>query len=508
MYEPLASTLLNELSHTLRSQKNMTDRFDNQTSHRSIKELGARSLVAALVAFLMLISSTTANAQFSGGGGGPGGGGPGGASAPGAEIKPKFRDHKYSSDAMGFSRENGDSMVLAVKIVGNRNVSSHEIIQQLQTRKGRFYDYEAVLGDVRRLNDMGSFDHVTFKPEEYPEKNGVVITFIVHERALIQLVSFHGNRALTDRELKGRAGLSPKDPYSEFTIESARRRMLDYYREEGFNQASVTTVSGAQAKPGVVEFRINEGPLERIWSIKVEGNTILTEARLKKIIKSRGPVAGVIPYFNNKADLQKINKDVDVLAATYHNLGYLTATVGRQISYDEGGKWMYVTFVVNEGPRFKINNVQIEGSRFVTEASLRNRITLKSGDMFDGTSMRKDVGEIVYGYGELGFIYAEVTPQTIMRDDSNSVDLIYKIEEGDRWRINNIRVNIEGEPHLMRESTMLNLLELREGDYVDRRKLETGRRRLQGSQLLEVNPQVADPPDIIVQPTDGNAGRQ
>jgi outer membrane protein insertion porin family len=52
---------------------------------------------------------------------------------------------------------------------------------------------------------------------------------------------------------------------------------------------------------------------------------------------------------------------------------------------------------------------------------------------------------------------------------------------------------------------MLNMLELREGDFVDRRLLEIGRRRLQSSQLLEVNPQIADPPDIIVQPTDANA---
>ncbi|QDT09429.1 BamA/OMP85 family outer membrane protein [Planctomycetes bacterium K23_9] len=466
-----------------------------------------RPLVGIVFAIVLTLGvstySTPALAQFGGGGmGGGGAGGPGGASAPGAEIKPKFRDHIHSQDGMNLHREKGDTMVLSVQITGNRNISSHEIIQQLQTRKGRFYDYETVLGDVRRLNDMGSFDHVTFKTKEYPEQNGVSVAFLVHERAIIKQVIFHGNRALNDRELKGRAGLNVNDPLSEFAIESARRRMLDYYREEGFNQASLSVVTGARSKPGVVEFRINEGPLERIWSITIEGNTILTSARLKKLIKSRGPAVGVIPYLNNKADLRKIDKDVDILAATYHNLGYLTATVGRRISYDDDGKWMYVTFVINEGPRFKINNIQIEGNQFVTVKSVRDKLTLKAGDMFDGTLLRRDVGEIVYGYGELGFIYAEVKPQTVMRDDSNTVDLIYKIEEGDRWRINQIRVNIEGEPHLMRETTMLNMLELREGDFIDRRLLEIARRRITSSQLLEVNPQIADPPDIIVQPND------
>ena len=76
---------------------------------------------------------------------------------------------------------------------------------------------------------------------------------------------------------------------------------------------------------------------------------------------------------------------------------------------------------------FKVNDVQIVGNRYITTESLRERLELKPGDTFDGTIMRRDVGELTYGYGELGFIYAEVEPQTVMRDEANEVDLIYKI---------------------------------------------------------------------------------
>lgn len=180
----------------------------------------------------------------------------------------------------------------------------------------------------------------------------------------------------------------------------------------------------------------------------------------------------------------------------------MTATVGRRLHYHEDGKWLDVTYVVNEGPRFTVNSIQIVGNRFVTTRSLLARLKLKRGDTFDGTALRKDIGELTYGYGELGFIYAEVEPQTVMREERNVVDLVYKIEEGDRWKIRGIRVNIEGEPHLMRETTMLNLIELREGDFVNRSELEKGKRRLGGSQLLESDPQVAEPADIIVEPVE------
>ena len=263
---------------------------------------------------------------------------------------------------------------------------------------------------------------------------------------------------------------------------------------------SIASVIGIESDAGAVVFRINEGPKERIAKINIKGSTIVSEARLKKIIRSRGPTAGFLNYFGNVVDLQKIDQDVDVLATYYHNLGFLTATVGRQLEYDDSGKWLTVTYVLNEGPRFKVNDVQIIGNQFITEESLRQRMQLNPGDMFDGTLMRRDVGELVYGYGELGFIYADVEPKTVMRDEDNVVDLVYEISEGDRWKVGEIRVNIDGEPHLMKETTMLNLVDLREGDWIDRRTLETNRRRLERSQLLEVNPQVAEPPDIKVVP--------
>jgi len=460
--------------------------------------------IAAVIGLVTTLAATDARAQFGGGGGGMGPGGAGGAQAPPQEVKPKFREHVQSQDGLPLRRESGDAVVLDVRVIGNRTVGIHKILEQLHTRKNRFYDYETVLGDVRRLNDMGSFDHVTFQLDE--RDDGVLVTFKVRERRMITQVVFHGNRRLNDRELKGRVGIDKSDPLNEFTIESARRRLIEFYQEKGFNQVAIETALGIKDDPGAVVYRINEGPLERIAAINMVGNTIVSEARLRKVVNSRGPFGGFAWYIGNTADLKKLDQDKQVLESYYHNLGFLTATVGRHIEYDESGKWLTATFVINEGPRFKVNDIQIIGNQFVTVESLRNRLELKPGDMFDGTIMRRDVGEITYGYGELGFIYAEVEPKTVMRDEDDVVDLVYEITEGDRWRVGEIRVNIDGEPHLMRESTMLNLIDLREGDWIDRRTLELNRTRLERSQLLETNPQVADPPDIKVIPREEYSG--
>ena len=447
---------------------------------------------AIITLFAALIGASDARGQL---GGGPGGGG---GDPPGPQQKPAFRDYVHERGGVKPVRESGDAIVADVTISGNTSISTDRVFQKIQTRKDRFYEFETVLADIRRLHEL--FEYATYELQERPD--GIAVHFKVRERPTISVVHYHGNRAINDRDLAGRSGVNAGDPLNEFSIESGRRRLLDYYHEEGFNQAVVATVRGAGDDPNAVLFRINEGPKERIKAIHIEGSTIVSEERLKKVINSRGPTAWVLRYLNNKADLSKIDQDVRVLESYYHNLGFLTATVGRRISYDASGKWMTVTFVVNEGVRYRVNDVKIVGNQFIETQSLMDNLTLKQGDMFNGTLMRKDVAEIMYGYGSFGFIYAEVQPQTVMRDEHDLVDLVYNIVEGDRWKIRNININIDGDPHLMKDTTLLNQIDLVEGEYINRRTLELNRRRIERQSLLEVNPAIAEPPDIRVIPLD------
>ncbi len=450
-----------------------------------------RRLIAAGIAILSIALGSPACAQFSAGG----------TDAPGPQQRPAFRDYIHEHGGVRPTPQAGDRIVLDVTISGNRTISTDKVFQKLQTRKDRFYEFETVLADIRRLLEI--FETATHRLEEY--EHGVVVHFTVRERPSITQVVYHGNRAINDRDLKNRSGISVGDPLNQFSIESGRRRLIDYYREEGFNQVAVATVMGLDDDPSGVLFRINEGPKERVSAIRIEGSTIVTEARLKKIINSRGPAVGVLYHLNNVADLNKIDQDVKVLESYYHSLGFLTATVGRRLEYDASGKWLTVTFVVNEGVRYRVNEVRVLGNQYIQTDSLMDQLSLNSGDFFSGTLMRKDVAELIYSYGSLGFIYAEVQPQTVMRDEHDLVDLVYRIEEGDRWKIRNININIDGDPNVLQDLVLLNQIDLVEGEFINRRTLEVNKRRIERLSLLEANPAIAEPPDIRVVPVDDGA---
>ncbi len=443
----------------------------------------------AIVCLLACFAST-AECQFGmGGGGGPG---------PAGTEKARFRDHVQEMGGIRIRREKGGEIVAGVEVRGNRFVGKERIEGLLETRADRVFDEEIVLSDVRRLNELGAFSSVRYRISD--RENGKWVTFEVVELPTVSEVVFFGTRGLNQRELRNRAGIQAKDPLNEFTIESALRRLEEFYREKGFNNVVIDAQIGHKDDPRAVVFRINEGKLERIHKINMVGNAIVSEARLKKVIKSRDSLMRVGHYINNVADLRQVDQDVEVLTNYYRNLGFLRANISRQIEYDASGKWLTVTFVIVENERYIINDIQIVGNEYVEEEALRERLSLKAGDYFSGLKMNLDVSELTYAYGTLGFIYCEVDPQPVMRDEPDRVDLVFKISEGDRWKIGQIFVNVDGEPHLMRENMLLNQLELVEGQFIDRRKLESGRNTLHRLQIFETNPTLADPPDITVVP--------
>jgi len=459
------------------------------------KESGMPQWLAfhSVVQLVLLAVATPALAQMGGGGMGGGGGG-----APPPIEKARFRDHVQEMGGIRIHREAGDSIVAGVQIRGNRFIGTERILQLLETRPDRVFDEETVMSDVRKLNEFGAFSQVRYRIEDRPE--GKLVSFEVVELPTVSQVVFFGTRGMNDRELSGRAGIQAKDPLNEYTIESAVRRLEDFYREKGFNNAVIRSQIGHESDPRAVVFRINEGHLERIHRIHMVGNEIEGEARLKKIIRSRDSFMRVGHYIGNQANLKQIDQDVEILTSYYRNLGFLRAHVSRQIEYDESGKWLTVTFVIVENERYIINDIKIVGNEFIPVEQLQERLTMQPGDFFSGMKMNLDVNELMYSYGTLGFIYCEVEPQPVMRDEPNRVDLVLKINEGDRWKVGQIFVNVDGEPHLMRETMLLNQLDLVEGQYIDRRKLEGGRDVLNRLQLFETNPTLADPPDIKVVP--------
>ena len=394
--------------------------------------------------------------------------------------------------------------IVEVRIEGNHATDVSKL-PKLVTRAGQIFDAQAIEEDVRTLHRCRKF--VDVHPKYVRVKEGVVVIFQVVERPMLRYVKYVGNQRVPSRTIRKKAEIDVGDSMDAYVVEEARRRIESYYQEKGYDAAKVTTIEGSKPGDKGAVFLIDEGRSRKsLWTGFV-GNTIATDARLLTQIKSK---PGVLWLLGGDLDRAKIDADVETLTAYYRSLGFFQAKVGREVEVVNGGKreWTMLTFVINEGPRYSVRNVSFVGNSKFKSEFISRELKLTSGQPFNQTKMDADLGMIRDIYGGRGFVFADIKADPRFLEEPGQLDLVYNIEEGQRYRVGKINVRIRGEHPHTRHSTVLNRLSLRPGDILDIRKLRDDERRLKASSLFLADAAKGEGPRIAFSKPEGEEKKQ
>jgi len=117
-------------------------------------------------------------------------------------------------------------------------------------------------------------------------------------------------------------------------------------------------------------------------------------------VKTSEPVRRAGTY-----DPDQIDDDVASLRKWYEDHGFFDVRVGRKTSWSTDQTEVMVTFLIEEGPRYKIDKVQFKGNSTVSEAELRKNLRIVEGRFYDVDGIRRDTRSIVRAYSPYGFIF-------------------------------------------------------------------------------------------------------
>lgn len=418
------------------------------------------------------------------------------------ELLPPPRATTPVTEALPTQTETVEEQVIDVRIVGNDTIEAAQIAANITTRVGRPFDRSVLQRDVRRLANLGWF--VDVKPLSEKTPQGRIVIFEVTERPTTRYVKYLGNEKISDKKLKKQTNLEIGGAVDPFSVEEGRRKLRDYYHGQGYNNAQVTIIEGTKATDKGVVYLINEGVSERIWDVDFIGNEFVSDGRLKTLIKSKPPL---LKLFKGFVDRSKIENDVEQLTAYYRAFGFFQARVGRKLDYNEKGNWVTLTYVINEGPRYKVRNVRFIGNTKFEPEAMASNTKLTAGQDFEQSKMQKDSLWLQELYGSHGYVFADIQPETIFLEKPGEVDLVYNIEEGGQFRVGRVFVNIGGDTPHSRRQIALNRLSLRPGDIMDIRELKASERRLVASGLLETDAATGVRPKITYRiPDDAEFG--
>ena len=364
-----------------------------------------------------------------------------------------------------------------VRIVGNSSVTTETIRAKILSRKGRPLSRDTADTDVKALLETKLFDNATYDVVRLPDGKGVIITFKVDEMPVLTKVEFIGRSAIRLKTLEETTGFKVGARANYARARLAVKQIKQLYEEKGYEKAEVKLIKGGDPDDREVIFSIFEGPRFRTGEIDFVGNTFATDAVLQTKLRSRKPLFGLI-YAAGHYEAGGFDDDAQKLAEYYQANGFLFVTVRPIVrSGDDIGR-RDVTFVISEGPRFKVRDVLIEGNRVLATDDLKKNLKLHSGEYYSDALKDVDHKSLLERYQAMGHIKCDVRAEPKVTDKPDVIDLVYTIDEGDEYVLG--RLYFVGNQRtqdrvLRREANMAGLMP---GERLSQTKIDKFRQRL------------------------------
>lgn len=370
-----------------------------------------------------------------------------------------------------------DLVVRRIEIQGLQRYERTLILSRLQTKEGAVFHRDTLQKDIQRLYATGFFSDIQFT-EELVE-GGLKLTLIVEESQVIQTIEIEGNKEFDDSTLLKEFRLRVGDLFSRYLLSVDMESIRKKYKEKGYNFVDVTEV--VKPVPGGVQIQltVREGPRVTVELIDTTGNHSFMDHELIDVMKTQENAW----YASHPFIEENLQDDVERVKAFYRSEGFLDAQVAIQdIHYNTDKTEVSITIHVDEGIRYQVHEIHVEGNTIFTTEQCVAALMMKPGDFFVGRKVDNDQRALRELYGQEGYVDTTVEVKPQLMETPGQIKLVYKISEGRQFHVG--RIDFVGNTKT-RDKVARRQMPLFPGEIFDLKKMRRGIERLQNSQYFE-----------------------
>lgn len=375
-----------------------------------------------------------------------------------------------------------EPIVVSIEIKGARRVTESAVRAKITQSINEPVSPEKVSNDIKEIYRMGYFDDV--KVEMEPVAGGIRLIYVLKEKPTIQKVSFDGNEEFDDQKLRETISIAPGSIADATLIQDNAQRIKALYEDHGYYLANIVPVlRKVREDIATLTYIIEEGPVVKIKKITIDGAKGIPERKVKKVMKTKE--RGFFSFITRSGYYRKdeVRNDIERIKDLYLNNGYIKVAVSNpELILSENKKTLEIRITVQEGEKYSISAVEIEGYRNFSEEELRRLITIKEGEVFSKDSMKKTISAIVDFYSERGYALATVIPDLIPDETNHTVKIVLRIQEGDLYRIG--RIEIFGNTKTW-DKVIRREMRLDEGDIFNSKLLRRSYERINNLQFFD-----------------------
>jgi len=285
-----------------------------------------------------------------------------------------------------------------------------------------------------------------FKDVWVDQKGGTLI-YHFKEKLAIANVQIKGYGSGDDGEkLLAGIGIKKGDLYDRRRIKRAKRALIAKLESQGYYDTvvEVETAHVGESSMSIV-FDVNKGEKIIIKRINFVGAKELSQSDLEtELANKEQDVLGWMPWRNNgEASVSQLEYDAHRVKNTYMKHGYLDAKVSKPLMRVDFGSYnAEIDYQIKEGTQYRIGNIEItQHVKGLDVESLKEKLILKKGKIFNIKRMRRDIKNLEEEVGNLGFAYVKVLPQMNKGASGKVINLNYVIQEGQPVTINDVLIS-------------------------------------------------------------------
>ena len=344
------------------------------------------------------------------------------------------------------------SKITEIKIEGNRRVQDKTIASAISVKVGDEVSAEQITKDLRAIWDKGFFKDIQILQDVTDQ--GIILTVQVTEKPSIRKVVYKGNDDVSDEDITEVVNVKPMKILNVELLKTNAAKIRELYVDKGFFLAEVgheVVPVGNDGQRVDIIFNVNENFKVQVRRINVVGNNHLSDTDIKMMIQTReGNEISFITKSGTYKD-EHFQTDLMRIQALYYDHGFVSIKVGQPtVTLTPDRRYIDIVIPVEEGVQYSIGNITFtgeielknsEGKVVVTEDVLRKFILSTKGETFKRTTLFEDIGRLGNVYKNMGYAYANVTPNSKMRPEDKEVDLEMSVQKGDLVYIDRIEIS-------------------------------------------------------------------
>ena len=325
--------------------------------------------------------------------------------------------------------------------------------------------------------------------------NKIYLKIILRQRPRIVNVEYLGVKKSEKKDLEAKLNLVKGSQITPNLIDRAKLIIKRHFDDKGFKNAEVNilerNIEGNKDQVNV-DIMIDKKEKVKVNQITIDGNTVLNDKKLKRVMKKTNEKNKLVNLFRTKKFIEeKYEEDKQLIIDKYNELGYRDAQIVIDSITPFDDRTVNVYMRIEEGNKYYLRNIDWVGNTVYNSNYLAAKLMMKKGDVYNqkllNERLSQDEDAIGNDYYNQGYVFYNLDP-VVVNIVGDSIDLEMRIMEGPQATINKVTIN--GNDRLY-DNIVRRELRTKPGDLFNRSALERSYREI--AQMGHFNPENIQP---------------